>query len=347
MLVYRALALFSFIWGHVVADTALQLRNKVLDSSNFIIDVANADLSDFSGPRSYYTLAILTSTDDRHDCEACHVLERIVAKVARSYYRDHILSDLLFFANIDIIDRTNVPVFDTFQLTEIPHIWLIPPSHRIGNPGTDGDSWDDKLYVLKQPHLNFKLPVAQENAQVMALAQWIAQTILKPIHVEAADEGAYYFVRNFIVTLTLILIVKKRGPRAFSNAGKKPVYTILVIAAILLFTCGYHFTTLERVPFVAQDDNHHFVYISGGTHFQFGIETVLVAANYLLLAAATISLIYLSRYRVHDDTFITSDSTKTGLIFVSAITVYLLYSCLTSIVLRKDHEYPYALAKLF
>lgn len=347
MLVFRALALFCASMAFVGATVVLSLRESALNSPNFIIEATNSDLSLFSGPRSYYTLLILTSTDPRHECELCLLLENIVAKVSRSYFRDHFASDLVFIAKVDIVDRTNIDIFDLLGLSEIPHIWLVPPSHRIGNLEADNESWEDKLYILKQPHLEFKLPIANENTQVMAMAQWLAETILKPIHVEAADGGMYYFVRNFAITFALILIVKKRGPRAFKNAGKKPVYSILAIVAVLLFTSGYHYTTLQKVPFVAQNDDRQFIYISGGTHYQFGIETLIVAANYLALASATLLLIFLGRYKVKSTRFIHSENMRATLISVTAVAIFLLFSCLTSIVLRKDHEYPYAFARLF
>lgn len=347
MLVFRALAVVWASMAFVGAAVVLSLRENALNSPDFIIETTNSDLSLFSGPRPYYTLLVLTSTDPRHECELCFLLENIVAKVSRSYFRDHFASDLVFIAKVDIVDRTNIHIFDLLGLSEIPHIWLVPPSHRIGKLEADNDSWEDKLYILKQPHLEFKLPIANENAQVMAMAQWLAETVLKPIHVEAPDGGMKYFFRNFAITFVLIFIVKKRGPRAFKNAGKKLVYSILTIAAVLLFTSGYHYTTLQKVPFVAQNEERQFIYISGGTHYQYGIETLLVAANYLALAAATLFLIFLGRYEVKPTRFIRSETVRAALVSATVVAVFLLFSCLTSIVLRKDHGYPYALARLF
>ena len=155
------------------------------------------------------------------------------------------------------------------------------------------------------------------------------------------------FVKMFALTLGAILLVKKKGPKAITRMQKKNGWEIVSILFVLVFTCGYSFAMIQGVPFIAQNDKGQPIYVSGGVHYQFGVEIIIVGLNYLFLGISLVSLIQLGKYKVTKSLRVASEGSKFFLVFINSVVVYLLYSCLTSLFLRKDHGYPYSFTKLF
>ncbi|KAK6204688.1 uncharacterized protein RJT21DRAFT_111250 [Scheffersomyces amazonensis] len=326
------------------SSQAIRLTEEALKYDNNIIQISNSDLSLFSGPRDYSTVLILTSTNRNHVCAVCMDLEKIVSQVTKSWYSDYLHTNSLFFANIDLIDASNSKIFQYLDIKNIPHIWLIPPNESIDFADSEIENFEFK--ILDDGHFVFQVPIAKIDDQVMELARFLTQNLQKSITVREQSPIST-FVKTFAVTFFVILIIKKNGPSKFRNLPKKNALTIILISLMLVCLGGYQFTIQHGTPFVAKGHKGQIIFISGGTHYQFGVEILIVGINYTTLAFALVSLIHLGNYKVTSTSLIKSNKSRYIIIMVINILLYILYSSLTSIVLRKDHGYPYAFSKLF
>lgn len=320
---------------------AMELSELAVSLPGNTIHIANANLSVISGPRDYYTLLILTSTDPKHGCELCESIQGVIGDVANSWYSDYLHTHLLFFVNIDIVDTTNLVIFDKLGLTAVPHVWLIPPNLDLEIAETQAEEWN----ILSEGHFVYKFPHASASDQVLNLAQFLSENLQKSINIRRTDDS-YRFLKTFLSTLFVILLIKKRGPRFITSTKRLTSAAIFLICITLAFLCGYQFTMQQGAPFVALNEKG-LIYISGGLHYQFGVEIVLVAVNYAALALSILALIYLGDYKLTATSKIKQERVRTGLVLLNAAVLYLLYSILTSMFLRKSSDYPYAFSKLF
>lgn len=338
------------VWANPLHSVELTSLSLLLP--NFIIPIENSDLSLVSHPdREYYTLIALTSTDERHACDSCHDLDILLLRVAKAWFNDHAMSNYLFFTKVDIVDRSNLAIFEFLELQSVPQIWLIPPSRIAEQHKKDRPVVENEVFgpfdILLEPHAEFQLPDTSFDDQVFQFADWLAITVQKRIFIRQ-ENAVGKFAMTFFVTFALILFVKKRGPSAVTqNVSKGRIYKVLSLVLLLVLLGGYLYTMLEGVPFVAQNDKGEVIYISGGTHYQFGVEIVLVAVHYFLLGAALVTLTYLGQYTVTGGGWLKTEEQKAVCVVLGAAVLFLFYSSFTSMYLRKDSEYPYHFLKLF
>lgn len=341
-LLKRSFLLFVLI-SHLVlclSDTSSRLSAISHENENFVIPVTDGDLSLVSGDRDFYTLLVLTSNDPQHGCELCHEIESMVTRVSNAWFSDYGSTNFLFFINVDLKFKANFKLANHLNINTVPHIWLVPPGKQ-----RDIDQ-DKEVTILDESRFIFKVPIASKDEQALEFARFMSEVLQKSI-ILREENPVYHFLRAFLPTLLLVVIIKKKNSQFFNNSSKKNIYMAISILLILTFTCGYQFSTMEKVPFVAKNDRGGISVISGGIHYQFGIETIIIALNYLSLAISFISLVYLGKYKVTSSSFINSEEKKFILINSNAIVLYLLYSCLTSIFETKEPDYPYGLNKLF
>ncbi|KAM9900518.1 hypothetical protein OXX69_009058 [Metschnikowia pulcherrima] len=356
------LQIFLLLFWHALISRAdlltptEQLAAAARDTADFILPIENSDLSLISlAERDHYTLVLLTSTDEKHACASCVRLKSVLRKVAQAWISDYLFSDDLFFAEIDLINQGNAAAFNFLGLQTVPQLWLVPPSSIASKHASSrqkkydehGLEYFENYDILLEPHAEFKLEEGSLDEQVFKLADWLAKTVQKQIIIRQENAYAKFFA-TFAVTFACILLVKKRGPRQITQSVTKPkIWRILFFAYLLVLLGGFSFSMIKKVPFIAKNDNNEPIYISGGQHWQFGVEMVLVGGVYGLLGATLVSLVYLGKYEVTEFSVIKEESQKSVLVLVSAALLYLFYSVLTSMFLRKDDGYPFHLAKLF
>lgn len=330
------------------SSNAISLTQKSLDTPGYVLPISQSDLSIVAGERDYYTLLTLTSTEPKHGCEICGNVELMLKRVAGSWFTDYSQSNFLFFVNVDLADASNAKLFDYLELNTVPHIWLIPPSKITEKSKTKNKkvNEEDDFSFLLEPHFIFKIPMTGLDQQVITLTKFLGENLHKTIHIRQ-EKPLERFILAFGGTFSLILLIKKRGPRIITNLSRKIIYQVVVIVATLVFICGFSFTSMEKVPFIAKLENDQIIYISGGAYYQLGIEIMIVGMNYLALALGLVNLIYLGNYKITSTSKISNEIGKGACILTNTLLVYLLYSCLTSIYLRKDDLYPYPFTKLF
>lgn len=345
--------LFTLIRCDILHSLELDTQAAQLPAS--IIQISNANLLIISRPnRDHFTLLVLTSSDQKHECGSCLDLQKILPRVASVWYQNYPESQYLYFAEVDIVDRSNVEIFNYLKLKTIPQIWLIPPSHisglheeqRLKKYNAEGEEYYDNFDILHEPHAQFDIPDTSIDDQVFQFADWLAIGTLKSIIV-GQENPLRKFALTFGATFGTILLIKKRGPGFITGSVTKgKVYQMGLLLILLLILGGYSFTTIQQVPFVAKNDEGAPIFISGGIHYQFGVEMPLMALVYFSLGAALVTIVYLGNYKVTDVSLIRSDNTKALVQILAVGVLYLLYSWLTSIFLRKDSDYPFLLLKL-
>lgn len=314
---------------------ALRLTRLTEESEDQIIRITDGSLEPFTGVRDYHTLLIMTSSSDAHGCVSCDSITRAAKLVAKSYFKDYLPFNSLFFVEVDLKYEPNFQIANAIQLNTVPHIWLVPPNSK---------EQYDPMALVKEPHFDFKVPKGNIQNQAFEMAQFVSKNVQRSILLRDEDP-LQTFLLFFCVTFLAIMLFKKRGPKILTNLGKSFVYKVLVLVAILASTTGYQFTKIQKVPFIARNEKG-IIFVSGGTHYQFGIETVIVSGNYALLGIAFVTLIYLGNYKSTPKSLF-NDKFKDYLVIVNVVILYCLYSTLTSLALRKDHDYPYYFSKLF
>lgn len=341
------------IWGLVAAlcaaynENLVALTQSALSSGNGVIGIENADLSLFAGIREYYLVLLLTSTDVNHGCQICQTMPEVVGKVANSWYHDYLDSQMLFFAEIDLIDPRNGAIFLAAQIDTVPLIVLIAPNYGKVLP----DSLQEQqlpangFNILQEPRSLFALPKEDPAKQAIALAQFVSEALQKPIVIRE-DDPQMAFLKNFVLTLVVLMVIKKKGSQ-YILVSRKTAWMAVCVGLVVVFVGGYSFTTMNGIVFLAQNDKGGLIYFSGGQLYQFGIEIFLVAVNYVLLAASLVLLIYVGQYKVTETSKINSEATRLALVVLANGLVFLLYSFLTSAYLRKDGGYPYYFLRLF
>lgn len=318
-----------------VSQDAIDLTKLSDDSEDKIIQITDGVLDLVQGSRDYFTLIVFTSSAAEHKCNTCPSVHDTVVMVAKSWFKYYLQSNHLFFLEIDLAHSDNFKLAQVIQLNTIPHVWLVPP--------IDNDP-EDPYSIIKEEHMIFKLPKGDIKKQAFALAEFLTQTIKKPV-VLITEDPVQTFVLYFVVTLLTIILFKRRGPKIITNLGKIFAYLIISLGIVLTSVTGFHFVRIHSIPFIAKNEKG-LIYITGGIHYQLGIEVIILGSLYTAMSMVIILLIKLGNYKVTEKSILTDKSKFFALLLASAV-LYILYSCLTSIVLRKDSGYPYSFTKLF
>lgn len=347
----------TLAWALTVAagtfDVA-KLTELTFGLQDYVIDIHGANLLAVLVPhRDHYTLLVLTLTDEKHNCEICKDLKVMLRNVANAWFRDYTLSNYLFFAEVDIIDRSNLEVFDFLRLGSVPQIWLIPPSSITSRHKSDrepkyddnGDEVYDNFDILLEPHAQFDMPTASFDTQQLELADWLAKAISKRILLRQQNPLGR-FAMTFGVTFGAILLIRKKGPSAITGTvTKAKVYRVVVLLALLAILGGYSFTTIQGAPLVAKGANDTVIYISGGQSYQFGAEIPIVGAVYLLLGSTLVALVRVGEKGSPVSGL--SPAKRAAIVLLLTALLYLAYSALTTLFLIKNEWYPYPFTKLW
>ena len=358
----RTSVLPSSLWAVISISSLLPLLlypQAILahDNDQLINDIHNADLSHLQGHRDYYAILIFTSSNPVHDCKPCEQVIPMVEQVSTTYlakYASSLIS--MRFFNIDLNDRSNAAIFRKLKMDDIPHVWLVPPSSSdYSGLGVNEDGTIE--HIFDSPHLEYPLRKASLERQVAEFAKFLSEVLMIDLHVDDAvgpnadgvQSSLSTFAKTFIITFTTVVLIKKKGPSFISNTPKRAIMCYFAITVILLCIGGSQFSIQRQSPFIAKDDaTGKLVFISeASVHYQYAIEIFIVAANYASLAASVVILIKLGSYKVTESSKIRDQNLRVWLIILVSLVIYCLYSCLTSIVLKKDPGYPYSLTKMF
>ncbi|KAI5949496.1 OST6 [Candida theae] len=351
--------LLSFCPQPILAHDHNNDNSNASNQEQIIVDIHNGDLAQLHGHRNYYTVLIFTSSDPAHDCQPCQQVVPMVEQVTTTYLARYLTSETLAmkFYKIDLADISNAGVFRELEMNDIPHIWLVPPSPSSGREDDTVES------VFDSPFMEYPLRKASLEVQVVEFAKFLSEVLMIDLHVverttinsngggagSSSQSGLSTFAKTFIITFTIVALLKKKGPSFLSTTSRSTIMCYFAITIILFCIGGSQFTLQRQSPLFTKDEaSGVLVFISEGSmHYQYAIEIFIVGLNYASLAASVIILIKLGNYQVTETSFIKDEKLRAWLIVLVSVAVYWLYSCLTSILLKKDPGYPYPLAKLF
>lgn len=336
---HRALTMLWLVWFITfVSATKEALYQRSINSPDYVIPITNGDLRDFSGHRDYTSVIVFTLTDPEHQCKFCvETMPKLIGQTSVLWNDQHGDSKLLFFAVVDLGDPSNLELINGMGMTDVPHIWLFPK-------GSDESLVGDPFGILRQQYAEYRPEKADFQQVLKKFAEFVSNEAGDTIAIPEAFNPTQFF-KVFLAAFIPIIIIKKKGAKMFPKVTKAHGWTVFLLLFILILVGGYQFTVQLGVPFVARNE-HGIIYISGGQHYQFGDEVLIVGATYAALASTFVSMIWLGRYNVTQSSKISSTG-KGVLMIVANIVVFILYSVLTSIVQRKEHDYPYHFLHLF
>lgn len=320
----------------------IQLTDK---TSNLLLDTE---------VRQVPVMLLLTANSPAIGCSACQDFKPVFEKTARQYIKLYPNNNDLFFVNADF--SQNQALFKRLGMNNVPHVWVLPKYDFTYNRLLDREDIKDdkeledpKHYRLEtSEHFEYRI---SEGSTPVEFAAYISAAIQQPFVIPGDSDGIFN-ENTFaiaIFTFSLVVIIKKKvndpDSTLLQKLARPRVWTGISVLLITLFTSGYMFTIIRGVPLLARNENGPF-YFAGGAQYQIGIEAFLVAGSYLFIGFWMVLLIDVLPKRKWFNKVKLSDTQQAVLTIIAAGGLYYAYSLLTSIYLRKDGGYPFALSKV-
>lgn len=304
--------LVTRVLGAISAEQLLELQ-----SDDGVIRITDENFMHLlNGPREYYVSILFTALSPEINCDVCGKFEPVYGRIARSYQKSNPGKNAVFFLEADF--SQNQKAYNALQMTQVPRVWLFPPSELVN-------------YNVSSPHFPYKIG-DKALSDPLDFANFISQTV--SVNIVVQDEfDPYVFLQYFAGTFVFVLILKKK---VLARLARGAIFRILSVVSICILTGGYMFTVIRGVPLIAKNDKGEIMHFSGGAHWQFGLETFIIAGMYLLFVV--LMNILCIRLPSIDDPRVRNF----GVIFAS-FAVFWLFNQLTKIYLVKDPGYPYGL----
>lgn len=342
----RYILLFGY-WLYTLTQCAA-LEDKVIDliqlsneSPDFIVPITHGNLSAFSGVRDYWTLIVVTSTRKEDNCGICNDFVPVLQEVGQRWNQEFGHLGLLFIINIDLQIESNRFLFAHLNITAVPHVGLLPPL-RVAPQSGNELGWE----MLDDPIIAIDISMDLYSERANAVAQAILQNLGVVFSIQEQSELTK-FVKAFSATLLVIMLIKKKGPTFLRTRSRRTMTAFLFIGLILVWASGFQWILGNSPPFVATNEKGSIIFISGGTSYQFGIETVLISLLYAMLAASTVLLVTLGQYKCTSESILKSDRSRNICVAANAVILFILYVTITCTAKSKDHGYPYIPWHLF
>lgn len=247
-----------------------------LEDNRGFIKVTDENYSKLSrGIRDYYTILFVTISDDNPmdiQCDICHELVDTLGKVfALTRKQAPDVNIVMFEANV----MENRKMLKDMNLNSVPHVLIFRP------PSSKKFKWSEDPF--------YQYPATKDDEKaVLHFGDFLAQVL--DIHLEISDFDYGEFCKYFIGSVALLILIKKQLLPRVPNFRK---WVTVVVSFIILLTslCGYKFTEINGIPFIARDNDGKIMYFSGGMGWQFGIEIFTVSLMYAGMSALAIILI--------------------------------------------------------
>lgn len=319
MLGVRSLLLAGLLWVNLALGALSVDELKSLRDDNFIISTTNANYKQLlNGSRKYFLAVLFTTTNPKHGCVMCDKFQSVYELISRSYISSNPTKDSIFFVQADAATTGNL--YKELGMNKVPRLWIYPPS-------------EESNFNLTSPHYTYGIS-DKSIADKLDFAGFVSQVLQESIVVQQ-DFDSMQFVKYFVGTFIVVLFIKKKV------ISKIPVFQtlrMLSVMSVLLFTCGYMFTVMRGIPLLSYDGKGEIMYFSGGTHWQFGTEVVIIGMIYFTLAYLLIMLVL----KVPT---LTNVKLQSLLVILVNFAIFYVFNYLTKIYNQKDGGYPYVLNK--
>ncbi|SPO27922.1 related to OST3 - oligosaccharyltransferase gamma subunit [Ustilago trichophora] len=248
------------------------LFNRIQSSTQGYVDV---DAKEFASivqlPRDFAVSALLTTTSGGIKCPPCVAFQPEFEKIAQQWNMDKSVKTKHVFVKVEFSRAQQV--FAQFQLQHAPVLYTFPaPSNTNAIPDHVSFDFNEKGFAASDvaEHLNKLLKTSFKYKQPLN-QKLIALTVTAIVMVGAA----IFFVGPYI-------------PQLFKSS--KPIWMLLCIGSMIVFTSGHMWNSIRGAPYVAMGPGGKPEYFAGGFQSQYGVETQIVAAIYSLLAFSFIAL---------------------------------------------------------
>jgi oligosaccharyltransferase complex subunit gamma len=311
--------LFSQLtFGALTSDELFELQAAQGSRGAIYLNPSNVG-SILNGPRDYYLSLLFTYTDPKASvhCEFCSKFQPNYDRVAESYHQSNPGKDAIFFLIAEYGDCSEL--FSKLNMTTVPRLWVFPPNST------------DAADVLS-PHYPFTIDRTALD-DVLHFGNFISKITGANIIVSGPFDPTT-FATYFAVTFVSVLVLKKK---VLSRLKREKVLKNLTTLLTVILTSGYMFTVIRGIPLIAKNEKDEVMYFSGGTHWQFGLETFIISGIYLTLVAFMYALIVTIPK-------IENDKKRNVLVICTAFGVFYVFNYLTAIFTIKDPSYPYKLS---
>lgn len=265
----------------------LKLRNS--DSGVIKLNYKNNPTLVETAVRDFNTILFLTVDSNKIHCTLCESFAPIFENSAKYYLENFKEEDDLFFVELEY--TFNEPFFKELEIGNVPHVWVVPNydylyDYLLREKVSKKDLRDVKHFNIKTCN-HFAL-IPDEGTTEHSFSKYVSQALGIDFDIPEPKKPIFELNENniakLVIACSLLIIFAKRSRSGESNFFKKflqyRVWCGLSILAILLMISGYMFTVVRGVPLVGMNENGPF-YFSGGTQYQIGIETFIVAGIYL------------------------------------------------------------------
>ena len=234
----------------------------------------------------YSVLYITIYTKDEEDnyrCPMCQEFEETIHSVKEIIDKQRSDVPVRYY----IVDAYQVPsLIKEMGISNAPHLVVYPPPNLMTEQ-TDEFSWSTGQFYQYQ--------ITPENAgDVLQFGNFLAQIANIFIEVEEPFD-TQKFLQYFIGSTVLFLLIKKAvWPLMKSTGHASTIVMMLLSFGIMLPSLtGYKFTQMNRIPFIARNEEGQIMYFSGGMGWQFGIEIFTVSLMYVGMGTLFLLLIAL------------------------------------------------------
>ena len=248
------------------------LYKRIQSSRQGFIDIDSQEFASIVQlPRDYAVTALLTTTSGGIKCPPCVAFQPEFEKIAQQWNKDKAVKSKHVFVKVEF--NRGQQVFAQFQLQHAPVLYTFPaPTNTNSMPEHVSFDFNDRGFAAPDvaEHLNKVLKTSFKYKQPLN-TKLITASITGTITVV----GAIFFIGPHL-------------PSFFKSS--KPIWMLLCIGSMIIFTSGHMWNSIRGAPYVAMGQGGKAEYFAGGFQSQYGVETQIVAAIYSLLAFSFIAL---------------------------------------------------------
>lgn len=216
-----------------------------------------------STPRDYSAVVLLTALESRFGCQLCREFQPEWELLSKSWTNGDKNGDSrLLFGTLDFSNGRDI--FMSLNLQTAPVLLFFPPT-----TGPHAASSPDPL--------RFDFTSGPQKAEFVH--SWIAKHLPGRPHPPVKRPIDWF---RWITTTTLVFgtgtAVAVAWPYVYPIVTSRRLWSAGSLIAILLYTSGFMFNHIRKVPYVSGDGKGGINYIAGGFQNQLGLETQIIAA---------------------------------------------------------------------
>ncbi|KAI8927627.1 hypothetical protein BC831DRAFT_451657 [Entophlyctis helioformis] len=313
-----ATALFA-AFGAVAQAASLQFRldqlNAVKDRSRPISLDSDSFRLYTESPRNYSLFVLLTTSSAEHNCHPCREFAPEYRLATEAWARSFVPGKA-YFAELDYLRGADV--FSQLAVRSVPLMLRFPPTEGEKAIRGDYETFDFNRNGL----------TAEPFAQYVESTTGIRLNIRRPV-----DHTNTFIAVGFGAVALLVVAIFRAQILSFVQS--KQIWISFTMFLTTLMCAGYMWNTIRTPPYIGSNNGQaHFM--SGGTQYQFGVETHIIG---FLYGVSSLTFILMVTYI---PTISSPEKQRTSL-YMLLMGHILLYSVILSYFRMKSGNYPFKL----